>query len=111
MQVTAIVVMGAYAVRRSDARVAWLLLTVANATWAIGDFDPFALNAFYLVSYVFAHAGLVVLVAAQARIRWRTALALDGIVAGLAVAAVMTSFVQHGLRRHRSPRAGRRAGR
>ena len=36
-----------------------MLLVVANATWAIGDFDPFRLNAFYIPRlYVFAHLGL-----------------------------------------------------
>ena len=81
------------ALRSTDARAAWCVLVVANAAWAIGDFDPFGLNALYLVSYVFAHLGLVVLVAHQARLRWRTALALDGVIAGLAAAAVMTGFV------------------
>ena len=47
----------------------------------------------YLISYVAAHGGLVCLVAAQARIRWRTALALDGVLAGLTAAAILTSFV------------------
>ena len=84
IQVTAVALMALHAARRDESRIAWGLLALSNVTWAIGDFDPFKLNAFYLVSYVFAHAGLVILVAAQARIRWRTALALDGIVAGLA---------------------------
>jgi diguanylate cyclase (GGDEF)-like protein len=93
IQVSALVLMAVAAVRSTDARAAWGLLVIANAAWAIGDFDPFGLNALYLVSYVFAHLGLVVLVAHQARLRWRTALALDGVIAGLAAAAVMTGFV------------------
>ena len=84
------------AAARATAR-GWGLLALSNAAWAIGDFDPFKLNAFYLVSYVFAHAGLVILVAAQARVRWRTALALDGVVAGLAAATLLTSFVSTAL--------------
>ena len=39
----------------------------------------------------------MILVAAQARVRWRTALALDGIVAGLAATTVLTSFVSTAL--------------
>ena len=93
IQVTALVLMAFAALRSTDARAAWCVLVVANAAWAIGDFDPFGLNALYLVSYVFAHLGLVVLVAHQARLRWRSALALDGVIAGLAAAAVMTGFV------------------
>jgi diguanylate cyclase (GGDEF)-like protein len=81
------------ALRAEAARPAWWLLIVANAAWAIGDFDPWRLNALYMVSYVFAHLGLVALLAHQARLRWRTALALDGVIAGLAAAAVLTSFV------------------
>ena len=97
IQVTAVALMALHAARRDESRIAWGLLALSNVTWAIGDFDPFALNAFYLISYVFAHGGLVILVAAQARVRWRTALALDGIVAGLAAATVLTSFVHNAL--------------
>ena len=79
--------------RAKEARPAWWLLVVANANWAIGNFNPWQLNAFYMVSDVFAHLGLVVLLAHQARLRWRTALALDGVIAGLAAAALMTGFV------------------
>jgi diguanylate cyclase (GGDEF)-like protein len=93
IQVSALVVMTVHTLRRKDARAAWWLLIVANATWAIGDFDPLELNAFYLISYVFAHAGLVLLVAVHARVRWRTALALDGVIAGLAAATVLTGLV------------------
>jgi diguanylate cyclase (GGDEF)-like protein len=93
VQVGALVALAVHTLRRKDARIAWWLLICANAAWAIGDFAPFELNAFYLVSFVFAHGGLVMLVAAQARARWRTELALDGIVAGLAAGAVLTSFV------------------
>ena len=82
VQVSAVVLMGVHAALQGRPRRLVRCSTVANATWGSGTSIPFALNAFYLVSYVFAHlAGLVVLVAAQARIRWRTALALDGIVA------------------------------
>ncbi|MDA0164601.1 diguanylate cyclase [Solirubrobacter ginsenosidimutans] len=98
IQVTAVLAMAVQAGRcRKGTRVGWGLLAISNVTWAIGDFDPFKLNAFYLASYVFAHAGLVMLVAAQARVRWRTALALDGVIAGLAAATVLTSFVSTAL--------------
>src|SRR4051794_16323620 len=97
IQVTAVALMALHAARRDESRIARSLLALANAAGAIGGFDPFKLNAFYLVSYVFAHGGLVILVAAQARVRWRTALALVGIVAGLAAATLMTSFVHSAL--------------
>jgi diguanylate cyclase (GGDEF)-like protein len=91
IQLPALALMAFAAVRSADARLGWCLLVIANATWAVGDFDPFGLNALYLVSYVFAHLGLVVLVAQQSRLRLR--LALDGFIAGLAIAAVMTGLV------------------
>ncbi|WP_028062634.1 diguanylate cyclase domain-containing protein [Solirubrobacter soli] len=93
IQFTALAAMVIHTLRRQDARLAWWLLICANAAWAIGDLNPYELDAFYLVSYVFAHAGLVCLVANHARTRWRATLALDGVIAGLAAAATLTTFV------------------
>ncbi|MBE2319274.1 GGDEF domain-containing protein [Solirubrobacter sp. CPCC 204708] len=94
VQLVAIALMAVQAVRRPDARVAWLLLTVANTSWAIGDLDPERLNACFLVSFGFAQAGLVTLAATQIRSRW---LALDGVIAGLTAAAILTAYVSDSL--------------
>jgi diguanylate cyclase (GGDEF)-like protein len=88
-----IVLMALHAVRRPDARLAWLLLTLANLAWAAGDVGGPGWQSLYLASYVFGHAGLVFLLAAEARRRWRGWLALDGMLGALTAAAVLTSIV------------------
>ena len=85
---------GLAALRSTEARAAWC--AARGRQRGVGDrrLRPVRRSTrSIIVSYVFAHLGLVVLVAHQARLRWRTALALDGVIAGLAAAAVMTGFV------------------
>ncbi|MDA0172086.1 GGDEF domain-containing protein [Solirubrobacter taibaiensis] len=94
VQLAAVALLVAQTVRRPDARVAWGLLTLANAAWAIGDLDPARLNVLFLVSFGFAQAGLVSLAATQVRSRW---LAFDGIIVGLTAAAILTAYVSDSL--------------
>ncbi|MDA0181525.1 GGDEF domain-containing protein [Solirubrobacter phytolaccae] len=93
-QLIAVTMLAVQTARRSDARLAWGLLTVANASWAIGDLDPARLNALFLVSFAFAQAGLVSLAATQLRSRW---LAFDGIIVGLTAGAILTAYVSDSL--------------
>jgi hypothetical protein len=95
-EVGAVALMALNAARRKDARPAWWLLTLANTAWVIGDLDA-ALNPFYIAPNVLAHAGMVLLVCTTARRRWRTGLALDGALAGLTAAAMLTSFISAAL--------------
>ena len=62
VQLVAVALMALATVRRPDARVAFGLLTVANASWAVGDLDPDGLSALLMLSFVFAQAGLVAFV-------------------------------------------------
>jgi hypothetical protein len=66
---------------------------LANTAWVIGDLDA-ALSPFYIASYVLPHAGMVLIACTTARRRWRTGLALDGALAGLTAAAMLTSFIK-----------------
>jgi diguanylate cyclase (GGDEF)-like protein len=94
VQLVAVALLATAAVRRPDARLAWGLLAVANAAWAVGDLDPARLNALFLVSFAFAQLGLVTLAATQLRSRW---LAFDGIIVGLTAAAILTAYVSDSL--------------
>ena len=93
-QLIAVTLLAVQTVRRPDARIAWGLLTVANASWAIGDLDPDGLNALFLVSFAFAQAGLVSLAVTQLRSRW---IAFDGIIVALAAGAILTAYVSDSL--------------
>jgi two-component system cell cycle response regulator len=95
-QLGAVALMAVCAARRTDARVGWWLVTLANVAWVAADLRA-ELNPLYLVSYVLAHAGMVLLVCAQARRRWHTGLALDGVLAGLTAAALLTGFIHAAL--------------
>lgn len=89
----AVALMAYHVVRRPDARLGWAGLLLANVVWVAGDLLAPRYSWLYLVSYGFAHLGYVLLVGAQARRRWRSWIALDGVLAGLAAAAILTSFV------------------
>ena len=84
--------------------------SVANATWAIGDFDPFDAQRASISSPTSSRTlGLVVLVAAPGpRCAGAPALALDGVIAGLAARRDPDRLRQHArFDGHRRPRARR----
>jgi diguanylate cyclase (GGDEF)-like protein len=86
-------------------RLAWLLTGGGTALWATGDVlyqvlyahaelipFPSVADAAYYASYLFAYAGLVLLLRSRLR-PWRAALWLDGLLAGLTLAAVAAALV------------------
>ena len=101
----AVAVAAARAVLRSEDRLAWALVAVALGLWSAGDLVwtlwlnyvadppfPSIADAFYLLMYPVLWVALMLLIRARMR-RAGTAQWLDGIVVGLAVAAVAAALV------------------
>jgi diguanylate cyclase (GGDEF)-like protein len=104
LELGAILLVGARAATVVRDRAAWSLLTAYLLTWTIGDlgwtlqFDSVAeppfpnwTDAFYVVSYGFAYAGLILLLRGRVRL-FRASLWLDGLVGGLALGALCSGL-------------------
>ena len=94
VQLIAVTMLAFATVRRPEARIAWSLLTSRTARGRSATSIPSALSLLFLVSFAFAQIGLVTLAATQLRSRW---LALDGVIVGLAAAAILTAYVSDSL--------------
>ncbi|MDX6726118.1 MAG: hypothetical protein QOK49_923, partial [Baekduia sp.] len=100
IEVAAVTVVGARAALSARDRLAWSLMAVYLLLWSIGDlgwtlhFDDVAdvpfpnwTDAFYVLSYGFAYASLILLLRARVKVI-RASLWLDGLVGGLALGAL-----------------------
>ncbi|HEV7751857.1 MAG TPA: HD domain-containing phosphohydrolase [Baekduia sp.] len=104
LELGATLLVGARAAGVARDRGAWTLLTAYLVTWTIGDlgwtlhFDavtdpPFPnwTDAFYVASYGFAYAGLILILRGRVR-PFRASLWLDGLVGGLALGGLCTTL-------------------
>jgi two-component system, cell cycle response regulator len=93
------------ALRIPDERAPWLVLATSIALWTAGDLLYLALygmngtppfpnvtDGFYLGTYVCLYAGIVLLLSSRLR-PFRRSMWLDGLVAGLTLAAFTAAFV------------------
>ena len=117
LEVLAVVAVAARVVAVRDERPAWLLLAVGMASWTLGDiswtvvyggnppFPSFA-DLFYLGFYPPTYLALAFLVRARLS-RFNTSIWLDGVMVGLAVAAVGAAVLLEAITQHpRAPARG-----
>lgn len=105
IELLAVALCAARVVRRREDRAAWLLVTVAILAWTLGDLVwtvwldhvanppyPSLADGFYLALYPATYVGLTLLMRSHYR-HVGAALWLDGVVVGLALAAVAAQVV------------------
>jgi len=77
VELLALAALAVHTARRTDARAAWWVLTLALAAWLIADLDSARLSWMYVVSFALSQTGMVALAALQLRGR---RLAIDGLI-------------------------------